>query len=80
MSKTKTQQNGWHEVILGDIGNFFGGVTTIKKSDYGHGYPFLQYTNVYKNWKVDINSLELMNVRKVDLEKRNCIYDYDVFP
>lgn len=78
MSKTQSQQNGWREVRLGDIGDFFGGVTTIKKDDYGHGFPFLQYTNVYKNWKVNINNLELMNVKKSDLEKRNCIYG-DIF-
>ncbi len=26
---------------LGDLGFFFGGVTSIKKEDYGHGTPFL---------------------------------------
>ena len=70
--------NGWKSVKLGELGSFFGGVTSIKKSDYGHGFPFLQYINVYKNWKVDINNLELMNVKKVELTKRNCVYG-DIF-
>lgn len=63
---------------LGDIGSFFGGVTSIKKEDYGHGTPFLPYKNVYKNSKVDINELELMNVREIDLERRSAIYG-DIF-
>lgn len=63
---------------LGDLGFFFGGVTSIKKEDYGHGTPFLPYKNVYKNSKVDVNELELMNVRPLDLERRNAVYG-DVF-
>jgi len=63
---------------LGDLGFFFGGVTSIKKEDYGHGTPFLPYKNVYKNSKVNVNELELMNVRPIDLERRNAIYG-DIF-
>src|SRR5690606_8962210 len=59
---------------LGDLGFFFGGVTSIKKEDYGHGTPFLPYKNVYKNSKVNVNELELMNVRPLDLERRNAVY------
>jgi type I restriction enzyme S subunit len=63
---------------LGDLGFFFGGVTSIKKEDYGHGTPFLPYKNVYKNSKVNVNELELMNVRPLDLDRRSGIYG-DIF-
>ncbi len=63
---------------LGELGSFFGGVTSIKKEDYGHGTPFLPYKNVYKNSKVKINELELMNVRPLDLERRSAKYG-DIF-
>ncbi len=63
---------------LGDLGFFFGGVTSIKKEDYGHGTPFLPYKNVYKNSKVNVNELELMNVRPLDLDRRNAVYG-DIF-
>ena len=63
---------------LGDLGVFFGGVTSIKKEDYGHGTPFLPYKNVYKNSKVNVNELELMNVRPLDLDRRNAVYG-DIF-
>jgi type I restriction enzyme S subunit len=63
---------------LGDLGFFFGGVTTIGKEDYGHGTPFLPYKNVYKNSKVNVNELELMNIRPQDIERRSAIYG-DIF-
>jgi len=63
---------------LGELGSFFGGVTSIKKEDYGHGTPFLPYKNVYKNSKVNINELELMNVRPLDLDRRSAKYG-DIF-
>lgn len=63
---------------LGQLGTFFGGVTSIKKEDYGHGTPFLPYKNVYKNSKVNINELELMNVRPLDLDRRSAKYG-DIF-
>lgn len=66
------------EYKLGDLGFFFGGVTSIKKEDYGHGTPFLPYKNVYKNSKVNVNELELMNVRPLDLDRRNAVYG-DIF-
>lgn len=63
---------------LGDLGFFFGGVTTIGKEDYGHGTPFLPYKNVYKNSKVNVNELELMNIRPQDIERRSAKYG-DIF-
>jgi type I restriction enzyme S subunit len=63
---------------LGDFGFFFGGVTSIKPEDYGFGTPFLPYKNVYKNSKVNVNELELMNVRPQDVERRSAIYG-DIF-
>lgn len=58
---------------LGDLGTFIGGVSSIKKDDYGHGTPFLPYKNVYKNSKVNINELELMNVKPAEIQRRGCV-------
>lgn len=68
----------WKKHKLGDLGFFFGGVTSIKPEDYGFGTPFLPYKNVYKNSKVNVNELELMNVRPLDLDRRSAIYG-DIF-
>ena len=70
--------NEWKKYKLGDIGSFFGGVTSISKEDYGHGTPFLPYKNVYKNSKVNVNELELMNVKQQDLQRRSAKYG-DIF-
>ena len=70
--------SNWKTYRLGDLGAFFGGVTTIKKEDYGHGTPFLPYKNVYKNSKININELELMNIRPLDLDRRSAVYG-DIF-
>jgi type I restriction enzyme S subunit len=64
--------------FLGDLGEFYGGVTSISKKDYGHGTPFLQYKNVYSNARVDVHNLELMNVNARDIERKNCKYG-DIF-
>ena len=68
----------WKKYKLGEIGSFFGGVTSISKEDYGHGTPFLPYKNVYKNSKVNVYELELMNVKQQDLLKRSAKYG-DIF-
>lgn len=69
---------GWTSKKLGSMGEFFGGVTSISKEDYGHGTPFLPFKNIFNNSKVDIEALELMNVSQKDLIKRNCLYG-DIF-
>ena len=69
---------GWREVKLGDIGVFKGGVTSIKKEDYGYGTPFITYKNIYKNTKIALDELVLMNVPKKDLEKCSGKYG-DIF-
>jgi type I restriction enzyme S subunit len=70
--------NKWKTYKLGDLGSFLGGVTSIKKEDYGFGTPFLTYKNVYKNSKVNVKELELMNVKSQDIERRSAVYG-DVF-
>ena len=68
----------WEMVALGELGTFSGGVTSIKREDYGFGTPFLTYKNVYSNWRVSTEELELMNVPQKDLDRKDCRYG-DVF-
>lgn len=69
---------GWHRVRLGDLGQFKGGVTSIKRDDYGFGTPFITYLNIFNNSKIDVTSLEFMNVPKKDVDKLRCQYG-DIF-
>jgi type I restriction enzyme S subunit len=70
--------SAWQSVKLGSLGELMGGVTSISRSDYGYGTPFIPYKNIYQNAKVDITQLVLMNINQKDLERRKCIYG-DVF-
>jgi len=78
MIKDKIQLKNWRKVRLDEIGLFRGGVTSIKPDDYGFGTPFITYMNVFKNSKININNLELMNVPKKDVERLGCVYG-DIF-
>ena len=69
---------GWREIKLGEIGTFRGGVTSIKKDDYGFGTPFITYKNIYNNSKVHTENLELMNVPQEDVAKLQCLWG-DIF-
>jgi type I restriction enzyme S subunit len=71
-------KEGWIKYKLGDLGTFFGGVTNIKPQDYGYGTPFLPYKNIFKNSKVNVDDLVLMNVKPQDIQKRSAIYG-DIF-
>lgn len=66
------------KIKLGSIGEFKGGVTGIKPSDYGFGTPFITYKNVFQNFKIDPNMFTLVNVPTNNLEKWSCIYG-DIF-
>jgi type I restriction enzyme S subunit len=68
----------WKAHKLGTLGSFIGGVSTISRSDYGYGTPFITYKNIYRNSKIDVFQLELMNVSQQELDRRSCIYG-DIF-
>jgi type I restriction enzyme S subunit len=78
MQNNKTLPKNWKKVKLSDIGTLRGGVTSIKPDDYGFGTPFITYMNVFKNPKIDINNLQLMNVPTKDIERFGCSYG-DIF-
>ena len=73
-----TVPEGWRVVKLGDIGTFKGGVTSIKREDYGFGTPFITYMNIYNNSRISVDKLALMNVPERDLMVRECKYG-DIF-
>ncbi len=69
---------GWKKIPMSNLGFFIGGVSSIKREDYGFGTPFITYKNIYSHSRVNINELALMNVKAQELVKRNCIYG-DIF-
>lgn len=52
----------WQETTLGDLGDTFGGLTGKSKADFGSGFPFVTYKNVFENAIVDPDNCELVKI------------------
>lgn len=48
--------------VLGEIGEFYGGLTGKSKKDFGEGAKFVTYNNVYGNPAINLDEYELVNV------------------
>ncbi len=48
---------------LGQLGQTFGGLSGKTKLDFGRGKPFITYMNVFKNSKIDINEIDLCEIK-----------------
>lgn len=54
----------WEVKKLGKIGKTYNGLTGKTKEDFGEGYPYVQYKNIFKNTKVDITNLDYVKIMK----------------
>lgn len=48
----------WKECQLGDLGDSFNGLTGKTKENFGSGYPFITYMNVFSNSRIDITQVD----------------------
>lgn len=69
--------NNWKEVILGNLGYTYGGLTNKTIADFGFGKPFIPYMNVFSNGKIDPKFLLLVNINPG--EKQNTVKYGDLF-
>ncbi|MCL2064247.1 MAG: restriction endonuclease subunit S [Candidatus Cloacimonetes bacterium] len=60
---------GWRIERLKNFGWTRTGISSLKQDDFGHGFPFLNYKNVYKNFEVDYNAIELVDCTELEREK-----------
>ena len=67
----------WEEVRLGDLGTTYNGLVGKTKIDFGTGEKYIPYINIFKNSSVDINSLDLVNIKSN--EKQNVVKYGDIF-
>jgi len=64
-------------VKLGEISDFFGGLTGKNKTHFGKGNGrYIPYTNIFNNKSVDFDSLEAVVV--IDDERQNAVHRGDV--
>lgn len=61
--------NGWKVVDLGDIYKFTSGLSKGAK-DFGFGFPFLSYKDIFKNYFVPSKLIELANT--TEGERKSC--------
>ena len=62
---------------LGELGEFYGGLSGKTKKDFENGNSkFISYMNVYKNLKINIDTDEKVLIAKN--EKQHCIQHGDV--
>ena len=67
----------WEEKKLGELGQTFNGLTGKTKEDFGGGKPFIQYTQVFKNSKINIDEVDYVNLEAA--ETQNKAHYGDVF-
>jgi len=68
---------GWNEIVLGKLGDTFTGLSGKTKDDFGFGSKYIQYVNIFNNSKIDIENLELVNVKSN--EKQSKVKFGDIF-
>lgn len=73
----KAFEGDWEEVKLGDLGKTFTGLTGKTKEHFGRGSKYIPYINIFRNSSVDMNALELVDVRPN--EKQNLVKYGDIF-
>jgi len=70
--------NNWNVLRLRYLGQTRSGISNLKPDQFGFGFPFLSYKNVYNNWSIDVNYDDLVDSRKEDRERFN-IQKGDIF-
>lgn len=67
----------WKEINLGKLGDTFTGLSGKTKDDFGFGSKYIQYVNIFNNTKIDVENLELVNVKSN--EKQSKVRFGDIF-
>lgn len=75
--RLKGFEGDWVEVRLGDLGDTYNGLTGKVKEDFGTGFPFITYMNVFSNSKIDLNQMGYVNLTEND--NQNAVQYGDIF-
>src|SRR3989344_2422351 len=79
--KNNTEQKnipqGWYSTRVGNLGFTYSGLRSKSKADFGHGFPYITYMNVFSNSKIDKNRFDLVNIE--DGENQSKVQYGDVF-
>lgn len=67
----------WKQMVLGDMGHTYGGLTNKTIVDFGFGKPFIPYMNIFSNGKINPKFLVLVNINPG--ERQNTVKYGDLF-
>ncbi len=67
----------WEEKRLGKIGKTFNGLTGKNKDDFGKGYKYIQYKQIFDNSEIDIRNCGRFDISQN--ESQNKVEFGDVF-
>ena len=77
----KTRLSGftqpWKTVKLGEIGKTYTGLSGKNSSDFGSGFPFITYMNIYLNNQIKNDQFEFVNIK--ENENQNAVKYGDIF-
>jgi len=54
----------WEEKLMGDVGTTFNGLTGKTKEDFGIGYPFITYKQIFDDSRIDLNRSGLVSIEE----------------
>ena len=64
------------EVSFNDVGECYSGLSGKSSEDFGSGYPFVPYTNIFANDVIDENQFEYVQIR--ENESQNTVHYGDL--
>ena len=67
----------WEEFKLGELGQTYNGLTGKNKDDFGTGYPFVTYKQIFDNSIIDSSRFEYVSIKNG--ENQNKVLYGDVF-
>jgi type I restriction enzyme, S subunit len=67
----------WKEIIIGELGCTFTGLSGKTAKDFGKGKPFIPYMNIFTNSKIDPTFLEYVEIKKH--ERQSIVKKGDLF-
>jgi len=67
----------WKEKTLGEIGITYNGLTGKTKVNFGMGKPYIQYVQIFKNSKIDVDNFGFVEI--AENEKQNKVQYGDIF-
>ena len=65
----------YQELSLNDVGVSYSGLSGKSGNDFGSGYPFIPYTNIFTNNIIDEGQLEYVQVREDESQNSVCFGD-----